>query len=782
MRAEDFDKKFDDGKLDIVQDLDMTTAKRPNRHRGRLKEDVKMDKDNNPANTKDDILRITVTGGGPVGLSFALLLESLMDRPVEIKVYDGRWTKREDSNVVWRNKEERNPRRHQVVTIQSRQYLKLPRYVQDRIFQHGYYSEMWPKGPDSIEAAPRNIRISYLEDHLLEIANEKTERIELITEKFNAEDRIEEIKSQHLLVICEGAGSRTRDYYKDKFGKDEKSAYSLTKDEPLQDFVLGLRVKSDLADPMAVLLTVVQNRFLLNSMQGEGFLNMRLTDEESKEVSGFNPDTREFTECIQSHPCLLIASEEDSGKMFKCPTHGTTFFPQIMKTSKLWPRVIQGLELFGIKEENLTAVTGFRLDMIHRPRFTVELYPPVPDAGTPGTFGALLGDAANAFHFWPGRGLNSGLASAISLARCLKEMWRGRAFRHSDFLRHEGVMSMLQYKHKHRAWRSMVVIDEGGEFYAIKDKIKQGIAEGENVTEDAKGADVDELVKRLGQIRERLKNRIVGVRPDDLPNDDFIRRHLESLDSETLRTLVVSGSWDTSSVSGEEVDVDRLFPDAGQSDTEAPGLSEFRSEVSFDWVEIPNENPKFWISRVPVTNQQYKEFVDAEKYSHPDHWDNGCIPNGKEDHPVVNVSLTDAKNFCEWCNVDLPTDLEWVEAACGPEPRKYQYPLKQKPNKRNCNFGNNNTTPVYHYGNRNGDSIYGVLDMAGNVWEWTLRANSLGAILRGGDFKSTANALNVTFSDNIKTMLEEEKYMSSGFRVVSHQSPISHQGAKNEQK
>ena len=56
--------------------------------------------------------------------------------------------------------------------------------------------------------------------------------------------------------------------------------------------VLGLRVKSDLPDPMAVLLTVVQNRFLLNSLRGEGFLNMRLTDAEAAEAVGSTRSAR----------------------------------------------------------------------------------------------------------------------------------------------------------------------------------------------------------------------------------------------------------------------------------------------------------------------------------------------------------------------------------------------------------------------------------------------------------------------------------------------------------
>ena len=50
---------------------------------------------------------------------------------------------------------------------------------------------------------------------------------------------------------------------------------------------------------MAVLLTVAQNRFLLNSLRGEGFLNMRLTDAETAEAIGIDPVRQVFTECIR---------------------------------------------------------------------------------------------------------------------------------------------------------------------------------------------------------------------------------------------------------------------------------------------------------------------------------------------------------------------------------------------------------------------------------------------------------------------------------------------------
>jgi hypothetical protein len=204
-----------------------------------------------------------------------------------------------------------------------------------------------------------------------------------------------------------------------------------------------------------------------------------------------------------------------------------------------------------VRPENLTAVTGFRLDMVQRPRFTAQLYPRT--ATTPGTFGFLLGDAANAIHFWPGRGLNSGLASAISLARCLAASRRGTVMRDADFVRHEAVMSMLQYRHKTRAWRQMVTTDVAGDTRPIKDLIAQGIAEADAGAYDRE-ADFGALMQRLIQTRGRLEPRIEG-----LPDDSTLRAHLERLPGALVHTLVVSEPWDSANVGGEEVDVDWLF-------------------------------------------------------------------------------------------------------------------------------------------------------------------------------------------------------------------------------
>ncbi|MFE9999861.1 FHA domain-containing protein [Streptomyces avermitilis] len=493
-------------------------------------------------------LRVTVTGGGPVGLAFALLLENALPGKASITVYDGRWI-RNGSTVVWKDETQGNVRRQQVVTVQSRQYLALTEEMQSALFDAGGFSEMWPLGPDSVDGRPpRNIRIAYIEDKLLELANAKS-AIRLVPKRFDPSEQQHRLSQEHVLVISEGGRSRTREHFADRFGAADSTIYSLD-GEHLQDLVLGLRVKSRLSDPMSVLLTVAQNRFLLNSLRGEGFLNMRLTREEAGNVIGIDPVRQVFEECVAARPCLMSRHEDNE---FVCPTHGTLFLPALLRSSPLWKQIQEGLRLFGVPEDDLSAITSFRLDMVQRPRFTAQLSRPT--ATSPGTYGFLLGDAANAIHFWPGRGLNSGFASAVSLSRSLSRVWQGRPLRDADFIRHEAAMSMLQYRHKSRAWNAMVTTDERGVTRAIKDIIADSM-EGDRVVAEpgAERSDLDLLLDRMRAIRERLAPRLPGM-----PSDEELRSHLSTLAPSTLRALQESGAWDTLIVGGEEADIDIFY-------------------------------------------------------------------------------------------------------------------------------------------------------------------------------------------------------------------------------
>jgi formylglycine-generating enzyme required for sulfatase activity len=126
---------------------------------------------------------------------------------------------------------------------------------------------------------------------------------------------------------------------------------------------------------------------------------------------------------------------------------------------------------------------------------------------------------------------------------------------------------------------------------------------------------------------------------------------------------------------------------------------------------------EYQIARHPVTNAQYELFVKANSYAVPLHWKNGKISAGKENYPVVNVSWKDAQAFCAWAGVRLPTEAEWEKAARGTDGRKYPWG-NEPPTEELCNFNRivGGMTPVGRY--PSGASPYGVLDMAGNVWEW----------------------------------------------------------------
>ena len=161
--------------------------------------------------------------------------------------------------------------------------------------------------------------------------------------------------------------------------------------------------------------------------------------------------------------------------------------------------------------------------------------------------------------------------------------------------------------------------------------------------------------------------------------------------------------------------------------------------IEFEWVTVPAGSflmgdkeeqtcggrqdqifvPEFKIARTLVTNAQYASFIIGTGHSTPEHWIKGRIPQGRENHPVVNVSWNDAMAFCGWVNVRLPTEAEWEKAARWTDGRAFPWG-NESPTAALCNFSGAylwDTTPVGAY--PKGASPYGVLDMAGNVWEWT---------------------------------------------------------------
>jgi formylglycine-generating enzyme required for sulfatase activity len=176
------------------------------------------------------------------------------------------------------------------------------------------------------------------------------------------------------------------------------------------------------------------------------------------------------------------------------------------------------------------------------------------------------------------------------------------------------------------------------------------------------------------------------------------------------------------------------------------------------WAQQPVSVDTYYISKYPITNAQYKFFIEDEGHAAPAHWTGGReYPMLKEGHPVVHVSWHDARAYCDWlCGrtgqaFRLPTEAEWEKAAQGPDRQAYPWGDEWDVWKCNCAERDTNDTTRVGSDSPEGDSRFGVSDMAGNVWEWT---NSLHKplpydpddgredaaaegerILRGGSFK-----------------------------------------------
>ena len=131
----------------------------------------------------------------------------------------------------------------------------------------------------------------------------------------------------------------------------------------------------------------------------------------------------------------------------------------------------------------------------------------------------------------------------------------------------------------------------------------------------------------------------------------------------------------------------------------------------------------YYIYKNPVTVAQYKKYCDATGTKMPPAPDFNSVWS-KEDHPIVNVSWNDAQAYCKWAGVRLPTEAQWEKAASwdGGSQTKRKFPWGDEFDRSKlwCSESKlgdaGGTKPVGSF--PSGASSYGVLDMAGNVWQW----------------------------------------------------------------
>lgn len=123
----------------------------------------------------------------------------------------------------------------------------------------------------------------------------------------------------------------------------------------------------------------------------------------------------------------------------------------------------------------------------------------------------------------------------------------------------------------------------------------------------------------------------------------------------------------------------------------------------------------FAMDKTPVTVAAYQTCVSAGKCSPPSN-DYDCNGNksDRQDHPITCVDWDQATAFCQYAGKRLPTEEEWEYAARGTDGRKYPWG-NAAPGNQLC-WKRYETCAVGSYSN--GVSLFGVLDMVGNVWEW----------------------------------------------------------------
>jgi len=184
---------------------------------------------------------------------------------------------------------------------------------------------------------------------------------------------------------------------------------------------------------------------------------------------------------------------------------------------------------------------------------------------------------------------------------------------------------------------------------------------------------------------------------------------------------------------------------------EIEGFNDMGVDVQYPWEDTPRRFhdhsmhvKAFWIDKYPVTNAQFKRFMDATQYHPRDDlnflrdWKDGNYPASWDNKPVTWVALEDARAYAAWAGKRLPHEWEWQYAAQGTDGRTYPWgntwnaDAVPVPDKSRTMRG-----PDVVDAHPQGASPFGVMDLVGNVWQWTEEfqdEHTRGGILRGSSY------------------------------------------------
>jgi len=201
---------------------------------------------------------------------------------------------------------------------------------------------------------------------------------------------------------------------------------------------------------------------------------------------------------------------------------------------------------------------------------------------------------------------------------------------------------------------------------------------------------------------------------------------------------------------------------------EVEGSDDVGVDVQYPWEDSPRrfhvhkiQIKPFYIDKYPVTNAEFKKFLDASHYHPKDNlnflkdWRDGAFPEGWGKKPVTWVSLEDAREYAKWAGKRLPHEWEWQYAAQGNDGRifpwgncdwlapawsggPYSCPWEADPDHTPApppDKGRVMLAASDVDAHPKGASAFGVMDMVGNVWQWTdeyVDEHTRAAIVRGG--------------------------------------------------
>ncbi|HKW99954.1 MAG TPA: formylglycine-generating enzyme family protein [Bryobacteraceae bacterium] len=187
------------------------------------------------------------------------------------------------------------------------------------------------------------------------------------------------------------------------------------------------------------------------------------------------------------------------------------------------------------------------------------------------------------------------------------------------------------------------------------------------------------------------------------------------------------------------------------SGIEIEGSNDVGVDVQYPWEDSPRRHHRktlevksFYIDQYPVTNAQFKQFLDGAHYRPADDhnflkdWVNGSYPEGWGGKPVTWVSLEDARAYAKWAGKRLPHEWEWQYAAQGTDGRIY--PWGSQPELSAIPMADTRRVmrgPDDVNAHPRGASPFGVEDLVGNVWQWTdeyVDEHTRAGILRGGSY------------------------------------------------